>query len=638
MTGWSDDETASNGSDSKKRNKPWQAGETAQRSDGWSDDSSAGNKSAAVTQSKPKASSGGWSDDDGGSAPPARGGGFSRGSSGGGGGWGDNDGGDSRPARGGSRGRSSRGSFGGRGDNDDGGFKQNSSFGDDNGAGFGGGDGNRPERSMENLGANLNPLDFDTVKLSELNTIVYTEHENTKTRSKEEIQAFLTKEGITVKGEDVPKPIMSFDELNMPDVLNLFHKEGYESPTAIQSLGWPIALSNRDLVGIARTGSGKTLSFVIPALVHIKQQRPLASGEGPIAVVVCPTRELAIQVDEVTQKFCTLFGVRSAVVYGGVPRYSQKSALYNGVEMVVATPGRLIDFLESNATNLLRTSYFVLDEADRMFDMGFGPQVRKIASVLRPDRQTLLWSATWPREVRSLATEYLRNSVHIQVGSQNISANPNITQNIEIIEPRKKDQRLGALLDMIYKKPEKKTLVFVGTKKKADEVANVLRCLGITALALHGDKEQGQREKILADFRSNRSWIILATDVCSRGLDVDDISYVVNYDFPNSVTDYVHRIGRTARHSKTGTSYTFITEFDAQKVKDLPELLQQANQPVPPELVELIERRCGGGGYSNFGNRGSRSFNGGGSNGVADSSSVFASTPADAGQSIDDDW
>jgi len=254
------------------------------------------------------------------------------------------------------------------------------------------------------------------------------------------------------------------------------------------------------------------------------------------------------------------------------------------VEIVIATPGRLIDMLENRKTNLRRVTYLVFDEADRMLDMGFEPQIRKIVEQIRPDRQTLMWSATWPKEVQILAKEYLSDPIFVNIGSMDLSANPHITQIVEICQESEKRTKLMKLLEQIM--DGSRILVFCETKKGADILTRYLRLEGWPALAIHGDKSQQERDWVLQEFRSGNSPIMIATDVAARGLDVKDIKYVVNYDFPSCCEDYVHRIGRTGRAGAKGTAYSLFTSTNFKLAKDLLHILSETNQHIPPQLQE----------------------------------------------------
>jgi len=392
--------------------------------------------------------------------------------------------------------------------------------------------------------------------------------------------------------------------------------QGFTSPTAIQSQGWPIALTGENLVAIAMTGSGKTLGYMLPAIVHVNNQAYLEHGDGPIVLCLAPTRELAQQIQEVAVKFGNKSNVRSCCLFGGAPKGAQIRDLERGAEICVATPGRLIDILEMGKTNFRRCTYVVLDEADRMLDMGFEPQIRKILSQIRPDRQMCMWSATWPKEVKKLAHDFLGESafVHINIGSDGLSANHDILQIVDICEEWEKENKLARLLNEMMTDKSTKLLIFTETKRKCDELTRLMRKDGWPAMCVHGDKKQEERDWVIGEFRSGSSPILLATDVAARGLDVDDVKFVVNYDFPQCSEDYVHRIGRTGRKGNSGTAYTFFTQKNMKNAGDLIQILSEANQVVNPRLYELeIQSRQfkgksygGGGRGKSSGGRGGR--------------------------------
>jgi len=391
-------------------------------------------------------------------------------------------------------------------------------------------------------------------------------------------------------GKDIPKPVMTFKESPFPEyVLKEIEAAGFTEPTPIQSQGWPMALSGRDVVGIAATGSGKTLAFILPAIVHINAQEYLRPGDGPIALVIAPTRELANQIEREARKFGESSKIKITCVYGGVSKGPQARALRNGVEIVICTPGRMIDFLESGTTNLRRVTYLVMDEADRMLDMGFEPQIRKIVNQIRPDRQTLMWSATWPKEVRSLAQDFLKEYIQVSVGSQELRASKHVKQIVEVCEDFDKRRRVLAILSGV--KDGHRTLIFSETKRGCDDLTRNLRQEGWPALAIHGDKSQSERDWVLNEFKTGKSWLMCATDVASRGIDVKDIKLVINYDMPNGIEDYIHRIGRTGRKTlkgyAEGTAVTFFSSKNARLARPLVDILREAEQDVPPELERL---------------------------------------------------
>lgn len=305
------------------------------------------------------------------------------------------------------------------------------------GGGFGGGDRRGGGGNSQDL--SIRPMDF--TNLTPFKKDFYKEHPVVANRSFSEVQRFRDEHEITVRG-DAPNPIQDFSEAYFPDyVTKEIRRQGYKAPTAIQAQGWPIAMSGHNFVGIAKTGSGKTLGYILPAIVHINNQQPLQRGDGPIALVLAPTRELAQQIQQVATEFGSSSYVRNTCVFGGAPKGGQMRDLQRGCEIVIATPGRLIDFLAAGATNLRRCTYLVLDEADRMLDMGFEPQIRKIISQIRPDRQTLMWSATWPKEVKQLAEDFLGNYMQINIGSLELSANHNIRQVIDVCEENDKEEK-----------------------------------------------------------------------------------------------------------------------------------------------------------------------------------------------------
>nr|CAH7723966.1 unnamed protein product [Callosobruchus chinensis] len=297
-------------------------------------------------------------------------------------------------------------------------------------------------------------------------------------------------------------------------------KQGYEAPTPIQAQGWPIALSGKDMVGIAQTGSGKTLAYTLPATVHVNNQDDLNRGDGPIVLILAPTRELAQQIQKVATDFGQSTRIRNTCVFGGAPKGPQARDLERGVEICIATPGRLIDFLEKGTTNLERCTYLVLDEADRMLDMGFEPQIRKILGQVRPDRQTLMWSATWPKEVKKLASDFMKNPIQLNVGSMNLSASNNILQIVDICQEHEKEQKLGSLLQEIAgaSDPGQKIIIFVETKRKVEGITQQIRRVGWPAVCMHGDKSQQERDYVMREFRAGKSTILVATDVAARGL------------------------------------------------------------------------------------------------------------------------
>uniref|UniRef100_A0A6B2F4Q3 RNA helicase n=3 Tax=Crotalinae TaxID=8710 RepID=A0A6B2F4Q3_BOTNI len=374
-------------------------------------------------------------------------------------------------------------------------------------------------KKFGNPGEKLTKKKWNLDELPKFEKNFYQEHPDVARRAMQEIEQYRASKEITVKGHNCPKPVMNFYEANFPaNVMEVIQRQNFTEPTAIQAQGWPVALSGLDMVGVAQTGSGKTLSYLLPAIVHINHQPFLERGDGPICLVLAPTRELAQQVQQVAAEYGRACRLKSTCIYGGAPKGPQIRDLERGVEICIATPGRLIDFLEAGKTNLRRCTYLVLDEADRMLDMGFEPQIRKIVEQIRPDRQTLMWSATWPKEVRQLAEDFLKEYVHINIGALELSANHNILQIVDVCHDVEKDDKLIRLMEEIMSEKENKTIVFVETKRRCDDLTRKMRRDGWPAMGIHGDKSQQERDWVLNEFKHGKAPILIATDVASRGL------------------------------------------------------------------------------------------------------------------------
>lgn len=371
---------------------------------------------------------------------------------------------------------------------------------------------------MSGLGSTLKRQNWDMSALTKFEKNFYQEDPAVTARSAREVEEYRKTHQMTIYGNNVPKPITGFLEAGFPDyILTEIKRAGFQKPSPIQCQAWPMALSGRDLVAVSATGSGKTIAFALPAMIHINAQPLLAPGDGPIVLILAPTRELAVQIQEECTKFGQSSKIKNTCVYGGAPKGAQIRDLRRGCEIVIATPGRLIDMLESGVTNLRRVTYLVMDEADRMLDMGFEPQIRKIVDQIRPDRQTLMFSATWPKEVQRLANDYLQDYMQVTIGSLDLSANINITQVVEVCTEFEKRGKLVKHLEMISQ-ANGKVLIFVATKRTADDLTKYLRQDGWPALAIHGDKQQQERDWVLKEFKSGNSPIMIATDVASRGL------------------------------------------------------------------------------------------------------------------------
>ncbi|PKI48199.1 hypothetical protein CRG98_031464 [Punica granatum] len=430
-------------------------------------------------------------------------------------------------------------------------------------------------------------LDHSEVEYEPFNKDFYEEKESISGMTEQEVTEYRKSLAIRVSGFDVPRPIKTFDDCSFsPQLKNAIAKQGYEKPTSIQCQALPIVLSGMDIIGIAKTGSGKTAAFVLPMIVHIMDQPELAKEEGPIGVICAPTRELAHQIYLECKKFAKSHGIRVSAVYGGMSKLDQFKELKAGCEIVVATPGRLIDMVKMKALTMLRATYLVLDEADRMFDLGFEPQIRSIVGQIRPDRQTLLFSATMPRKVEKLAREILSDPIRVTVGEVGM-ANEDITQVVHVIpsDAEKLPWLVDKLPPMI---DEGDVLVFASKKAAVDEIEKQLAQKGFKVAALHGDKDQASRMEILQKFKSGIYHVLIATDVAARGLDIKSIKSVVNFDIAKDMDMHVHRIGRTGRAGdKDGTAYTLVTHKEARFAGELVNSLIAAGQNVSMELMDL---------------------------------------------------
>ncbi|KAI9914110.1 hypothetical protein PsorP6_005716 [Peronosclerospora sorghi] len=416
----------------------------------------------------------------------------------------------------------------------------------------------------------------------------YTESNDTASMTTAQVAAFHEAHHMTLTGNKcLYRPVLRFHDV--PFESKFMHTtKAFAKPTPIQSQCWPILASGRDIIGIAETGSGKTLAFAIPGLIHIAAQPDVSPAfPGPRMLVVAPTRELAIQSAEVIAEAGKQCGLSSLCIYGGVSKQAQKSALRSGVHVVVATPGRLKDLVDDRSCTLSRVSFVVLDEADRMLDEGFEKDIRAIIGRTHAERQIAMFSATWPQSIQSLAHELLTDPVKVTIGSDELAASHNVTQIIEVLDPHARDARVHALLQTYHSSRKNRILLFVLYKKEADRVERMLHHRGWTCRAIHGDRSQHERSEAVEQFKSGHVPLLIATDVAARGLDIPGVEYVLNYSFPLTIEDYVHRIGRTGRGGKKGIAHTFFTLNDKARAGELVNLLRKSNQEVPTELTKF---------------------------------------------------
>ncbi|KAL9242428.1 hypothetical protein vseg_016423 [Gypsophila vaccaria] len=436
---------------------------------------------------------------------------------------------------------------------------------------------------------------------------------------------------VRASGENVPKPVAKFEEmlglgLGLRQNIN---KCRYVKPTPIQCHAIPILMAGRDLMACAQTGSGKTAAFCFPIIAGVIRRGGTGEEGGgggfggrdrvacPVALIMAPTRELSSQIHDEAKKFADQTGVRVVVAYGGTPISEQLRKLERGVDILVATPGRLVDMIERGRVSLRMVKYFTLDEADSMLDMGFEPQIRKIAEQMdmppTGSRQTMLFSATFPAEIQRLASDFLSNYIFLTVGKVG-SSNDMIQQKVVLVNDYDKRNHLKELLAQNMNGNHGKpplTIIFAETKRAVDNLAQWLSKRGFPATAIHGDKVQVERERALRSFKSGATPIIVATDVAARGLDIPCVAHVINYDLPRDIEHYVHRIGRTGRAGKSGLATAFFCDKDRPISKALAELMEEANQSVPSWLTEYARSSSthGYGGGNSGGrrpNRGSR--------------------------------
>ncbi|SFG65207.1 DEAD/DEAH box helicase [Prevotella sp. KH2C16] len=361
---------------------------------------------------------------------------------------------------------------------------------------------------------------------------------------------------------------MTFQELKISKpILKALQEKGYEYPTPIQEQAIPIALDKNDLLGIAQTGTGKTAAFSIPIIQHLSNNNSDRKSEIK-ALILTPTRELAIQIEDCVKEYSRFTQVRSCVIFGGVSQHSQVLALKKGIDILIATPGRLLDLISQKIISLQHIEYFVLDEADRMLDMGFIHDIKRIIPMLPNRRQTMLFSATMPQTIATLSKSILHNPQRIEVAPAS-SVVDTIEQKLYLVE---KPQKVELLAEVLSDSKQKTALVFSRTKHGADKIAKKLKAKGIYCEAIHGNKSQNARQRALTNFKSGKTRVIVATDIAARGIDIANLQLVINYDLPDVAETYVHRIGRTGRAGNSGVALTFCSKEEYPIVKDIQKL------------------------------------------------------------------
>jgi ATP-dependent RNA helicase RhlE len=378
---------------------------------------------------------------------------------------------------------------------------------------------------------------------------------------------------------------LSFEQLNLIEpILKALQAEGYSTPTPIQEKAIPVVMQRKDLLGCAQTGTGKTAAFAIPILQLLSAEKQVHTAPGNIrALILTPTRELAIQIEESFRAYGKFIPLKHLVIYGGVSQQPQTAALRRGVDVLVATPGRLLDLISQRLISLHAISIFVLDEADRMLDMGFVHDVKRIIAKLPPRRQTLFFSATMPPEIQQLSRTILVNPVKVEVAPASSTADT-ILQSLYYVE--RKDKK-ALLINLLKGKSIRTALVFTRTKHGADKVVKDLNHAGISAEAIHGNKSQNARQRALSNFKSQQTRVLVATDIAARGIDIEELSHVINYELPNIPETYVHRIGRTGRAGANGIAFSFCDAEELAYLKDIHKLIGKSI-PVTEHSLQMI--------------------------------------------------
>jgi len=408
---------------------------------------------------------------------------------------------------------------------------------------------------------------------------------------------------------------MTFTDLNLNDpLLKAINDQGYTTPTPVQAQAIPFILEGRDMLAGAQTGTGKTAGFTLPLLQILSDRKQPKTHRKIRALILTPTRELAAQVGESVKLYGKYLPLKSAVIFGGVGINPQITMLRNGVDILIATPGRLLDHVGQGTVDLSGVEIFVLDEADRMLDMGFIRDIRRVITILPKVRQNLLFSATYSDEIKTLANTLLRNPAEVEVARRNTSSEL-VKQSVILVDCKRKSSLLG---ELIGKHKWEQVLVFTRTKHGANKLTEYLQKIGITAAAIHGNKSQSARTKALDDFKRSSVRVLVATDIAARGIDIDALPHVVNFELPNIAEDYVHRIGRTGRAGCEGEALSLVCVDEADYLRGIEKLINkkldariiEGYEPDPSIKAEPIQRGRGGSGGGGGGNRGGNSGGG----------------------------
>ncbi|KAH7970930.1 hypothetical protein HPB49_016827 [Dermacentor silvarum] len=422
----------------------------------------------------------------------------------------------------------------------------------------------------------------------------YREHFRTALRSMEEVDAYRKANDIIVAGRGVPKPILQTDEAGFPELMTRIIETRHpgSSPTPLQAQCWPVALSGRDLVAVDYGASeGKSLAYLVPAIIHIQHQPAMQRGGGPIVLVVTATREVAQQVQIVTRELIDGTGIRTMYLVSGEPKTLQLKQLEEGAEICIATPGRLVAFMEECKVNLLCCTYLVLDEADRMLEMGFDRELRTIAGNIRPDRQTLVWLASRARKAHQLVQALSKDCVTVSVGmATKDNQNQRVEHIVVVCEKAEKEDKLIALFEDILHDESDRVIIFVEMKQTVEDLVSSVRLQGWPAMGIHGRKTAQERDWALSAFRFGKVPILVATDVTGRALDAANVRYVISYEYPTNPDEYPRRFKHADRPDGTGRAYTFVTPDNCVRATELMWFLREAQQVIPADLRKVANK------------------------------------------------
>ncbi|KAH7934840.1 hypothetical protein HPB52_001024 [Rhipicephalus sanguineus] len=437
----------------------------------------------------------------------------------------------------------------------------------------------------------LRKPNWKNIELQPFQKNLYEEHPATAGRSMADVEAYRKANGVSVKGRDVPKPILVLEESNFPDfiVKAIEARHDYTSLMPIEGNCWPIALSCRNFLGIAETGSHKTLAYVLPAVIHVSRQPPRQRHEGPIAVLLAPTRELAKQIHNVASELGKHAALRCVCAANGERKKCKYAELQAGCHILVATPGCLIEFLEEGKVNLHRCTYLVLDEVNRMLTMGYEPHVLKIAELCRPDHQTIMWATSWQKNLKPLVEDLLDDYIEIKFGTTPLPVENSLEMTVDVCQEEDKEAKLAQLLDDVLKEKTDRAVVFAYTKWKVEEIALKLRQRGWPAIGLHGKKVKKVRDWVLSMFNSGAESVLVTTDMVVEDFVLPHVRLVVNYDCPECSKVYADRLKHTQRSKESSAVHTFIVPSQHLQARVLIEILEDAKQPVSHELYGLAK-------------------------------------------------